>query len=86
MALLCILPTVAWAGPLFSPAVRDFLTLLLLAAIAVFLWRIWHERRRPGPGAADDSALATLRLRLARGEIDAAEYERLRRLLDGDRG
>jgi putative membrane protein len=41
-----------------------------------------HRAHAPG-GPAEDSALATLRERFARGEIDADEFEQRRRTLGG---
>jgi putative membrane protein len=35
-----------------------------------------------GPGPAESSALETLKMRFARGEITAAEYEEARRVLE----
>ncbi len=64
------------------------MTLMLLFWVAVILVvvyaiRTWgHESRmRNGDNAAEDRALATLRARYARGEIDHAEYEERRRNL-----
>jgi uncharacterized membrane protein len=37
----------------------------------------------PGPRTGDDAAMAALRERFARGEIDAQEFEERRRVLGG---
>ena len=55
----------------------------------IFLGIRWLIRNSgPGPGGAstrpaEDTALATLRERFARGEIDATEFEERKRTLGG---
>lgn len=66
---------------------------LMWVAMLVFwglvVWAIWalvtSVARRPpsGPGGGED-ATTILNRRLARGEIDAEEYRRLRRVLTGE--
>ena len=58
--------------------------IIVLIALAI-RWLIRSSRNdRYQPGAAgDDSALAVLRERYARGEIDAAEFEERKRTLGG---
>ena len=54
-----------------------------LAAVSVAR-RLWRRRQLSVPaGTAGDAALATLRERYARGEIDRAEYEERRQALSG---
>lgn len=64
------------------------MTLMLLFWVAVipvvvYVVRTFGHDGRPRRGAevAEDHALATLRERYARGEIDHAEYEERRRML-----
>lgn len=42
---------------------------------------IWAVRALSGPRQAADPAMATLRQRLAAGELNQEEYERLRKVL-----
>ena len=64
--------------------VGGMITLIVLA-IRWLLRNTGSGLHAPGPGAssADDPALALLRERFARGEIDATEYEERRRTLSG---
>ena len=56
----------------------------LAGAIAYVAHRLWHWPQLTTPGgAAGDAALATLRDRFARGEIDRAEYEERQTILGG---
>ncbi len=64
------------------------MTLMLLFWVAVIFVVVYairtfgHDgRARHGGDPAEDRALATLRERYARGEIDHAEYEERRRML-----
>ncbi len=60
------------------------LQLLLLALIVWLIWRVVAPGVRREPDRRDrDDSLVILRERLARGEIDSDEYERLRRVLEG---
>ena len=59
---------------------------LILVIVAVLLGIRWLMRqsnndRRPPDRPTEDAALATLRERFARGEIDAAEFEERKRTL-----
>ena len=53
----------------------------LLAYAAVTLGR--RRRARAGPAGPDVEAMAELRARFARGEIDEVEYQRRRSVLEG---
>ncbi len=59
---------------------------ILVAAVALILWVVLRPREtgvtRPD-APARDPALEILRERLARGEINAAEFEEARRILGG---
>ncbi|HEX6867269.1 MAG TPA: hypothetical protein VF119_00620 [Candidatus Limnocylindrales bacterium] len=68
-----------WMGPIFAFSL--IVPLIITAAvIGVVVWSI-----RRGMPPRDDPAVAELKGRLARGEIDTAEYHvRLRALQDGD--
>lgn len=83
--------SLGWSGPwgmgggggLFS---SGLLGLLLIGAL---VWAILAGRRRPadpdhrqGARADRDDALRILKRRLALGEIDLEEYERLRQAVD----
>ena len=60
--------------------------LIVLIALAIrWLLRNTGDGGRPGPELrpGEDSALAVLRERFARGEIDATEYEERKRILGG---
>jgi putative membrane protein len=62
---------------------------IIAAAVALILWvvlrpRGTRETRAPGPPPpARDPAMEILRERLARGEINAAEFEEAKRILGG---
>jgi putative membrane protein len=56
----------------------------LIAVGVVLLLRLLGRQRNNQPN--HDTALATLRERFARGEIDAAEYQVRRRVLEAERG
>ena len=69
-----------------------FLVLLVLLVVLAIRWllRSLSSSSAAGPSspgatgtATDDSALAVLRERFARGEIDADEFEQRRRTLGG---
>lgn len=49
--------------------------LLAIATVALLAWRPWRR--------SDATALDTLRMRFARGEIDQQEFDRLRHTLEG---
>jgi len=59
--------------------------LIALIALGIrWLIRNTNDGQRSGPtGRAEDTAMATLRERFARGEIDADEFEQRRRALGG---
>lgn len=67
-----------------------FVVMMLVMMLAMFIWPVllvvgivllvrWLKERGNGAG---DQALRTLRERLARGEIDEAEYQTRRRVLE----
>jgi putative membrane protein len=63
-----------------------FVALFWFGLLAVIVWtiaRIFPARRRTGAGEPDAEEI--LRARLARGEIDAGEYERTLRILRGEK-
>jgi uncharacterized membrane protein len=68
-----------WMGPIFaiSLIVPLVITLLIIGVV------VWSIRRSLPP--REDPAVAELKARLARGEIEPVEYEvRIRALRDGD--
>lgn len=72
-------PTGFMGGMIAVALIVPLVTTLLI--VGVIVWAI----RRNAP-ARDDPAVAELKDRLARGEIDPVEYEvRIRALRDGDR-
>ncbi len=80
---------VIWYGsdwPFWQSAVA-WLAILLFWVLVVRVVYVFAISGRPRTLSRDDSADARhiLDRRLARGEIDAAEYRRLRDLIDSDR-
>jgi uncharacterized membrane protein len=79
------MPTV---GPLelamtfFFGLVAIVVVVLFLYALIVLAARLLH-RVLPATSSREDPALATLRERFARGEIDEAEYRHQRSVLQG---
>jgi putative membrane protein len=66
-----------------------FMILLIVLVVLGIRWLIRATGQpggAPGRGPADDAALAALRERFARGEIDAEEFEQRRRVLGGPPG
>lgn len=61
-----------WAGWLWMLAGLGFV-------VGVVLVVVWAVQR--AAGGSDDDVLAALRARFARGEIDAGQFEEMRRLL-----
>jgi putative membrane protein len=53
----------------------------MLVWIAVLLGMVWLIVRTPSEPTATEDAMAILRARFARGEIDQEEFERARSLL-----
>jgi putative membrane protein len=77
IGLVALLAFVLWLA---------FVVLLLLLVILAIRWLIRQlnsPSTAPAADAGEDRALATLRERFARGEIDADEYEQRRRTLGG---
>jgi putative membrane protein len=63
-----------------------FVVVVVAIAVLGVRWLVRELRTPPGGGPAttsEDGALAVLRERFARGEIDADEYEQRRRTLGG---
>ncbi len=59
------------------------LILLIVLGIRWLLRANRNDRYQPGAASGEDTALAVLRERYARGEIDAAEFEERKRTLGG---
>lgn len=73
----------AWGGVGLLTALGLLLVLLAVLALGVYLLaRLARDGRLVGE-PTEDVALATLRERFARGEIDAEEYEKRRGRLAG---
>jgi putative membrane protein len=70
---------------LISAALSVAVTVGLIALIVFGIrWLIRNsEHKSGGPSGGDDTALALLRQRYARGEIDATEFEERKRTLGG---
>jgi Predicted membrane protein (DUF2078). len=71
---------------LISAVLSVGLTVGLIALIVLGIrWLIRNTEQKPGGGAVPDhdTALALLRQRFARGEIDATEFEERKRTLGG---
>ena len=71
---------------LFSAALSVATTVGLILLVALGIrWLIRNTDQKPGGGtvSSDDTALALLRQRYARGEIDATEFEERKRTLGG---
>ncbi|MEA2549398.1 MAG: hypothetical protein QOE42_1996 [Chloroflexota bacterium] len=69
---------------LISAALSVGVTVGLIALILLGIrWLIRNSERKPGGPTGDDTALALLRQRYARGEIDATEFEERKRTLGG---
>lgn len=60
-----------------------FLILAVVAIVLIVRWLGGHGHDARGGGQGEDMALAVLRERFARGEIDAEEFEARRRVLRG---
>jgi putative membrane protein len=69
-----------WQIALMWAFIAAFWGLLIWAAYAL----ITRVTRRPSAGPAGDGARRILDERLARGEIDAGEYRRLRHTMTGE--
>ncbi len=70
-----------WFGFIFGPIMMIGFLALAVLVIMLLLRAFGLVGRRPE--SADDVALAILRERFARGEIDRAEYEDRKRILTG---
>lgn len=70
-------------GPMLIGMTLMLLFWLAVILVVVYAIRTWgHDSRtRQGSDGTEDRALATLRERYARGEIDHAEYEERHRKL-----
>ena len=71
-----------WGGGMFGFPVGSLLWLGLIVLVVVVVWRALGRRGTPGNGSVD--AIELLKERYARGEIDDAEYDRMRRKLADD--
>ena len=74
-----------WQAGLMWVAMIAFWALLIWAAYTLVTGAT-RRPGQPGPGEQRGEARRILDERLARGEIDAEEYQRLRDLLDGGAG
>lgn len=81
-------PGMMWDGGIFHMFFSLLMTLLFIGVIAVvvvlavrWLGSSEHSPFRHPPGAPPRAALDILKERLARGEIDVAEYEERKRAL-----
>ena len=82
-------PGMMWAGGGWFHMLFGFLMMLLFLAVIVVLVVLGvrrlggfeHSPLRPGPGTGQRTALEILKERLARGEIEIAEYEDRKRAL-----
>ena len=69
---------------LISAALSVAVTVGLIALIIFGIrWLIRNSEQKSGGPSGDDTALALLRQRYARGEIDATEFEERKRTLGG---
>ncbi len=76
MAILSVFHVNEW-GVTFFPLV------FLIGIPALIAWSVFQISRNRNPGPEDPEQI--LKVRLARGEIDTEEYERLRGLIRSDR-
>ena len=70
-----------WIGLILA-----FWVVIIILAVLAIRWLLRNTgsgMHAPGPPSAHDTALATLRERYARGEIDATEFEERKRTLGG---
>ena len=75
-----------WQAGLMWLAMIAFWALLIWAVYALVTGITRSPGERQGRGGQDGGARRILDERLARGEIDAEEYRRLREVLDGGAG
>lgn len=59
-----------------------FWVALIAGAVVLVIWLVRQGQRGTPPAGGGDRALAILRERFARGEIDAEQYEQMRRALE----
>jgi len=72
-----------WHGWFLGPLMMVFWLALLVGAVVLILrWLGASGRIKPRPGTAGSGALDILRARFAKGEIDKAEFEERRALLE----
>ncbi|MFC6988626.1 SHOCT domain-containing protein [Haloplanus sp. GCM10025708] len=76
---------VGWSGWGWGMMLFGFLWMALLVALPVYLV-YWLATRSQSDGSPEDSALAVLQERYARGEIDDEEFDRRRARLTPDDG
>ena len=73
----------AWTGPGLLPTLGLLVILLAVLALGAYLFVRLAQEDGLADSTAGDAALATLRERLARGDIEVEEYEaRRERLVD----
>ncbi len=70
-----------WIGAIVMMVFMALIMAGIVVAIVYALRAIGRDSQRGATGSGDDPALATLRERYARGEIDESEYQRRRQLL-----
>jgi putative membrane protein len=75
-----------WQAGLMWLAMIAFWALLIWAAYALVTGITWWPRQTERGGKQPGDAQRILDERLARGEIDTEEYQRLRDVLDGGSG
>ena len=70
------------ANPWWGIAILAFWAVVIAGVVLLVVWLVRQSRGRPAPAGGDDRALTILRERFARGEIDAAQFEQIRRTLE----
>jgi putative membrane protein len=73
-------------GLIWFAAIVAFWALIIVLIVLAIRWLLRNTGgglHAPGPPSAHDAALAVLRERYARGEIDATEFEERKRTLGG---
>ena len=69
-----------WSGP--DILMMTLSSLLWIALIAVLIWAVVSWLNKKNTNTTTPSAMEILRLRYARGEIDAATFEQMRERLE----
>ncbi|HUZ01196.1 MAG TPA: SHOCT domain-containing protein [Thermomicrobiaceae bacterium] len=69
-------------SPWWGIAMLAFWALVIVGVVLLVAWLVRQgQGQRLATGSADDRALSILRERFARGEIDAEQFEQMRRTL-----